>query len=235
MRQLPKLTFLLLALLPLLAAQPDRFSTPACDSPAQQLTRHSHLLLCYDSSYKAPLWTAYELLPSQLHGSAPRPSHFRSDPSLAGPSARNRDFRHSGFSRGHMVPAKDLAFSDASIRETFLLSNVAPQLQSVNAGRWLQLENSVRRLAARSDAVYVFTGPIFDSPEIRFIGPGQVAVPTHFYKVILAVRGDRKLLHAAIIPNAARVTEPLDRFTVSLDEVERRTGLDFFSSLESSQ
>jgi endonuclease G len=145
------------------------------------------------------------------------------------------DYRASGFSRGHMVPAEDLAFSDASIQATFLLSNVAPQRQALNAGRWRQLENAVRRIAAGSDAVYVFTGPIFDSPGSTFIGTSRVAVPTHFYKVILAVEGERKILYAAILPNAEQVEDELNRFATTVDEVERRTGLDFFSALDDSE
>jgi endonuclease G len=134
-----------------------------------------------------------------------------------------------------MVPAEDLAFSDASIQETFLLSNVAPQRQALNAGRWRQLENSVRRIAAGSDAVYVFTGPIFDSPQMAFIGTSRVAVPAHFYKVILAVEGDRRILYAAILPNAEQVKDELNQFAAAVDEVERRTGLDFFSALADSE
>jgi endonuclease G len=134
-----------------------------------------------------------------------------------------------------MVPAEDLAFSDASIQATFLLSNVAPQRQALNAGRWRQLENAVRAVAAHSDAVYVFTGPVFDSPQTAVIGTSRVAVPTHFYKVILAVEGERKILYAAILPNAEQVAEGLNRFATTVDEVERRTGLDFFSALADSE
>ena len=131
-----------------------------------------------------------------------------------------------------MAPAADFAFSQASIRATFLLSNAVPQHQAVNQGRWAQVEVAVRRLAAVSDATYVFTGPIFESSEIERIGAGQVSVPTHTFKVILALQGTSKTMYAAIVPNAEMVKEPLNQFTVTVDEVERRTGFDFFSALE---
>jgi endonuclease G len=235
MMQWMRSAVLLLAVLPVLFAQPDLFSTPACNGSDQELASRSYFLLCYSSSFKVPVWTAYELLPAQLGGSAPRPSRFRHDPGLTGPSALDADYRGSGFSRGHLVPAEDLAFSDASIQATFLLSNVAPQRQALNAGRWRQLENSVRAIAAGSDAVYVFTGPVFDSPEMAFIGASRVAVPTHFYKVILAVEGERKILYAAILPNAEQVKGEMNEFATTVDEVERRTGLDFFSALADSE
>ena len=108
------------------------------------------------------------------------------------------------------------------------------QHRSINSGRWAQLEAAVRRLAARSDVLYVFTGPLFPDQPAR-IGPGGVAVPAHTFKVILAVQGTRRAMFAAIVPNAAQVTGPLDAFATTVDEVERRTGFDFFSSLDDSE
>lgn len=99
-----------------------------------------------------------------------------------------------------MVPAGDQAWSEDSLRDTFLLSNVVPQQQSVNSGRWRQLEAAVRRIAAHSEAVYVFTGPLFDSPESEFIGASRVSVPSHFFKVLLVVQGERRTMYAAIAP-----------------------------------
>lgn len=230
-----KLTFLLLALLGTLSAQPERFSTPACASPDQELARRTSFLLCHSSSRKVPLWTGYELLPDHLNGTSPRLSRFRHDSALSSPGASDSDYRGSGYSRGHMVPAKDLAYSDAAMRDTFLLSNAAPQRQSVNAGRWRQLEAAVRQIASQSDAVYVFTGPIFDAPETEFIGPGRVAVPTHFFKVMLVLQRERRTMYAAIVPNAAQVKESLDYFTTTVEEVQRRTGLDFFSALDDEE
>ena len=157
-------------------------------------------VLCYDASLKVPLWTGHEIKAEQLYGAATRPSHFRQDTALSGPIARNADYRRSGYSRGHLVPAADLAWSDEAIRSTFVLSNAVPQRQSINSGEWRQLEKLVREIAANSDAVYVFTGPVFGSASIERIGPGQVAVPTHMFKVVLSVASERKTMFAAVVP-----------------------------------
>ena len=69
---------------------------------------------------------------------------------------------------------------------------------------------------------YVFTGPIFESPEIEKIGAGQVSVPTHTFKVILVLQGTRKTIYAAIVPNAEAVREPLNQFAVTVAEVASR-------------
>ena len=218
-----------------LAAQHNRFGTPACSGSDQELAGRSFFVICHSSDRKVPLWVGYELTPEHLERAATRPAHFRHDPGLSGPSAYDSDYKNSGYSRGHMAPAADFAFSDASIRATFLLSNAVPQRQSVNQGRWAQVEAAVRRIAAVSDATYVFTGPLFESAEIERIGAGQVSVPTHTFKVILALQGTSKTMYAAIVPNAKVVKEPLNQFAVTVEEVERRTGFDFFSALEDSE
>jgi endonuclease G len=216
---------LLLALAPASAQAP--FGSPAC--PGEPAGR-GFFFLCHDPAHKAPLWVAHTLTPEQLEGAAPRPSRFRQDRGLASPSASDRDYRFSGFHRGHLAPAADFASHDAS-RATFLLSNAVPQKPSVNTGAWRRLEAAVRRAARTADRVHIFTGTLFEG-EPKTIGPGQVAVPSHTYKVILFIQDDLAAMFAAIVPNQDNVTGPLDRFAVSADQVEQRTGLDFFSELE---
>jgi endonuclease G, mitochondrial len=177
-----KIVWFLAASLPALFAQADRFAAPACVGDGLELARRSLFVLCHSASLKVPVWTGHEIKPENLNGEAPRPKAFRQDTGLTGAFARNADYRGSGFSRGHLVPAEDFAWSPAGIRSTFLLSNAIPQRQPVNAGKWRQLENAVRTIAACADAVYVFSGPIFDGAEIEYIGAGMVAVPTHMFK-----------------------------------------------------
>jgi endonuclease G len=117
------------------------------------------------------------------------------------------------------------------MRATFLLSNVIPQVQSVNAGKWAQVERAVRALASDFEAVYVFTGVLFEAPEVERIGLGRVAVPTHTYQVALAVRGSEKLMYAVIMPNDPSAVRQI----TTVREVERRAGLDFFSALEDTE
>ncbi len=214
---------------------PIAFAQPACDAPARRFLDHAFFQICYDSSLKSAVWTAYELRPEHLSAPATRRTSFRRDPSLSAPAASNADFRGAGYSRGHLIPAADFAWSEQAFHATFYLTNVVAQNQSVNSGRWRNLEDMVRRIAASADTVHVFTGPLFDSDVIEFLAPGGVAVPTHTYKVLLAVHGNRRTMFAAIVPNAANPRQPLNYFAVTVDEVERRAGLDFFSFLEDAE
>jgi endonuclease G, mitochondrial len=216
----------------LLVAQPNRFSSPECTGPERELADRSYFLLCYDSALRVPRWTAHELHAHQAEAGqrARRPSHFRSDEALVGAIARDADYRASGYSRGHMVPAGDLAWSEAAVRSTFVLSNAVPQRQSVNGGSWRRLETLVREVAACSDATYIVTGPLFSDPMIEQIGAG-VAVPTHTFKVVLTIAGEHKAMYAAIVPNALKLTMPLSSFMTTVAEVERLSGFDFFRDL----
>jgi DNA/RNA endonuclease G (NUC1) len=101
-----------------LGAQPDRFGLPACE----EISDRSFYLLCYDQGRKVAAWTAHELTPGKRDGPAGRPTHFRRDANLSGEQASNADYRGSGYSRGHLVPAEDMSWSDAAIRSTFVLT-----------------------------------------------------------------------------------------------------------------
>jgi endonuclease G len=228
------IAYLVFLALPL-PAQNGRFGYPACSGADQELAGGSFFRLCHSGAAKVPLWVGYELKPAHLQRLAVRPKHFRRDSALVHAGASDSDYRGSGFTRGHMAPAADFAWSEEAIRATFVLSNAVPQRRNPNTGRWAQLEARVRALAAVSDAVHVFSGPVFDSPVPEVIGAGRVAVPSHTYKVILAIEGSRKTMYAAILPNQSVVSGPLQSYAVTVREVERRTGLDFFSGLEDTE
>ncbi|MDX2149947.1 MAG: DNA/RNA non-specific endonuclease [Bryobacteraceae bacterium] len=228
-------TLLLLLTAALLHAQPARFGAPACSPSHQELADHAYFLLCHDPALKVSRWVAYELLPHHLnHPTNPRPSRFRPDPQLALPAALDSDYRHSGFSRGHLAPAADFAWSPDALRATFLLSYAVPKLQSVYAGVLSRLEAAVRSLAAHADAVYVFTGPIFEG-ELATIGEGRVAVPSHLFKAVLVVRNGTSRMLAAIVPNAPSPKAPLAHFLTTVDDIEARTRLDLFSALDDQE
>jgi endonuclease G len=215
---------LLFALLPAFP-QSAPFGSPACPGePADRV----FFFTCHSPAHKVPFWVAHTI--EQRDAAAPRPSRFRADRDVNSPSAADRDYRFSGFHRGHLAPAADFSSPDA-VRATFLLSNAVPQTPSVNTGLWRRLEAAIRRAASSADHVHVFTGTLFEGAP-RTIGANEVAVPSHTYKVIFLIQGDSAAMFAAIVPNQDNLPGPLDRFAVTVDEIEQRTGLDFFSELE---
>ncbi|NJL83968.1 MAG: DNA/RNA non-specific endonuclease, partial [Chloroflexaceae bacterium] len=58
----------------------------------------------------------------------------------------------------------------------------------------------------------------------------RIAVPEKYYKVIYDLREPEKKAIGFILPNEGS-QRPESEFAVSVDEVERQTGLDFFPKL----
>ena len=155
-----------------------------------------------------------------------------------------RDFKHQGYDRGHMAPARDCT-SEASFRDSFNLLNIAPQNSDLNRGIWSRFEHFVRGVVLRgaADEVRVVTGPLFlPTEKINVIG--DIHVPTHFYKVVLAEtrlhRGKSsskttKSIYAVgcfVMPNTAIADDvPLTNFVAPLDALESAAGVIFFPQL----
>ncbi len=231
-----RLSLLALAIPAAQAQDSLRFGNPGCTGDDREQADRQFFQLCHSADLKVPLWVGYELSKDELDGPAERPSGFHEDKGLGRPGARDSDYRRSGYARGHMAPAEDFDRSVVAIRTTFLLSNVVPQLQGVNGGRWAQLESAVRSIVRQSGRAYVFTGPIFSGQNVETIGNGEVGIPTHTYKVVLALGQDgAKKMYAAIMPNADNVTKPVNSYATTVKNVERRTGLDFFDGLSDGE
>lgn len=172
--------------------------------------------------------TVYEFVVNELNGTAERSGEFMQDSSVKGCSSP-QDYAGSGMHRGHLVPAADLKWSGVAMRQSFLLTNVCPMHRALNEGGWAKLEEKVREWTARDSALLVFTGPVVSDGDTT-LANGRVKVPSSYFKVVLApcMRPVRAI--AFIYPNG-HSSGRLQQYAVSVDEVERRTGLDFFPFL----
>lgn len=170
----------------------------------------------------------YELVNNELYGTAERGNEFMADPGVKG-CPLPEDYAGSGFDRGHLVPAGDLKWNGTAMLQSFMLTNVAPMHKALNEGGWAKLEEKVREWTARDSALLVFTGPVVSDGDTT-LASGRVKVPSAYYKVIMApcVRPIRVI--AFIYPNGHSGGR-LQQYAVSVDEVERRTRLDFFPTL----
>ena len=190
--------------------------------------------LAFDVNAKVPLWVVENLTRERsLIFDKGRRRPFTQDPDLPpGTSPRNEDFRGGVYDKGHMAPAEDSDWDAEASRETFYLSNVAPMVgRKLNRTLWKRLEEEVRNWAQCSNQLYVVTGPVLPTNVARAqrVGPSRVAVPTHFYKVVYQPSTRRAA--AFLVPNAEQTGKEFERFATSVDEVEKRTGLDFFAAL----
>jgi endonuclease G, mitochondrial len=194
-----------------------------------ELVKHQWFALSYNEDHEQAEWVAHELTREHLNENwAARPNTFRPDPMVRTESATPRDYNASGYDRGHLCPAADMAFDDKAIDETFFMSNMSPQVPAFNTGVWRELEELTRDWARKYKHLYVITGPILSAKAITQIGFSKVTVPSYYYKILLTEKGGRAI--AFIIPNELS-TRPIMDYACTIDKVEKVTGIDFFPNL----
>ncbi|KAE8140805.1 hypothetical protein BDV38DRAFT_279778 [Aspergillus pseudotamarii] len=228
----------------------------------------------YDRRTRNPLWVAEHITPesmAQVIGT--RKNNFREDRSIPKIfRAKVSDYARCGYDRGHQVPAQDARWSQKAIDDTFKMSNMCPQVgNGFNSGYWRYLEEFCRNLTTTYPSVRIVTGPLYlprqgDDGKWRVsyevIGssevPGaeeisarednnfapNVAVPTHFFKIIYGEKEPRDedgnecstgevALGAFVLPNAVIASnKKLADFEVDVAHIERASGLEFVKNLD---
>jgi endonuclease G len=193
------------------------------------IVQHSHFSLSYNERYEQAEWVAYVLQKEHLTYDDRKRPYFIEDPYVSTKSADWRNYKGSGYDRGHLVPAGDRRFTKQAYDETFYTSNISPQDREFNAGLWNRLEKQTRIWAKRYKTLYVITGGVLVSG-LEEIGDEDVAVPDYFYKVIAKENGgDLEVL--AFLMKGEEQNKPLQKFVVPLDRIEELTGIDFFYEL----
>ncbi|MDC1106658.1 DNA/RNA non-specific endonuclease [Prolixibacteraceae bacterium] len=194
--------------------------------------KHQNYILNYREKYEQPSWVAYELTKTELNKHLKRTDDFRPDPKVKTQSANLTDYKGSGYDRGHLAPAADMAFTSQAMHESFFLSNMSPQHPKLNREQWRELEEQVRRWAKKEGKVYVVTGPVL-KPGLRIIGKNKVAVPNYYYKIIYDLTPPQKVI-AFLMPNK-ECPKGFMAYQTSIDNIEKVTNIDFFSELPDSK
>lgn len=192
----------------------------------QQIIYHYAYTVSFNSGWHIPNWVAYELTAAETNGPCERESTFKKDPKVTQGSAHTKDYTHSGYDRGHMAPAADMRWNQQAMTESFYTSNICPQVHALNAGDWKELENKGREWANRYGNVYIACGPIMKDG-YSTIGAIGVAVPIAFFKVFFRVVDGHYYGIGYLFAND-KENHPLSYYAMSIDEIEKITGLDFF-------
>jgi endonuclease G, mitochondrial len=203
----------------------------------------------YDPRMRVPRWVLEHFNASSMKGDGTRSSsRFVEDGAIPERFRASLEmFRGSGYDRGHMAPAANHKSSQKAMDDTFVLSNIAPQVgEGFNRDYWARFERFVQDLAYNNcEDVFVVTGPLFlprPGPtgwrmEHSMLGnpPQLMGLPTHFYKVMVAEgkpSSPGTVVGAFVMPNA-RVdpSTPLSSFAVPLSALEAVAGVEFFPNL----
>lgn len=157
-------------------------------------------------------------------------------------------FWSSGYDHGHICPNADRKYSREANRQTFFLTNMQPQRNVFNAGIWLKMENKLTKdwwPTSKGDTIFVVKGGTIDAEKdiIEYISnkrqsktarQGFIPVPKYFFMALLykSKNGSYKALAFWVEhKNEDHSNDPLSKYVINIDELERLTGIDFFCNL----
>ncbi|MFI3320873.1 MAG: DNA/RNA non-specific endonuclease [Rikenellaceae bacterium] len=193
-----------------------------------EIIKHKYYTLSYSEKDEQAEWVYYILNPEMVGGTASRKDNFRPDPKVSTGSATLADYKASGYDRGHLCPAASMSINDEAMSESFYLSNMSPQFPSFNRGGWKRLESNVREWAVSEGEIHVVTGTILSDP-LGVIGENKVTVPRAYFKAIYSPK--RSKMVGYIMPNI-KIDKPIESYAVSVDSIEKVTGIDLFMGLD---
>lgn len=187
----------------------------------------SSFAVMHSGKSRTPWFVAERLNKDTLnHANIKRTDKFFADARLPrAERAELDDYKGSGFDRGHMAPAADMA-TDESMAQSFSLANMVPQSPVNNRKAWASIEKATRKYIKRASGdVYVITGPAFDA-QSQTIGHNQVWVPSHLYKLVYDPSANKIWAHWIKNSDDAKIAT-----TISYEELVKRTGIDFLTQV----
>lgn len=204
-------------------------SIPAYGS--EEIIKRPNYTLSYNEDHEVANWVSYELDHKKLQNCVKRSNSFKADPMVSTGSAVAEDYKGTGFDRGHLVPAGDMKFNAAAMRDTFYFSNMTPQPPKFNQVKWGQLEHLMRAWGLRYNKIWIVTGPILED-NLPVIGSkNEVSVPNLYFKVVLRKTATSyegfAFLMGTDVPHA-----DLREYATTINEVEELAGVDFFKFLD---
>lgn len=158
------------------------------------------------------------------------------------------------FSRGHICASEDRQSSTAQNLHTFITSNIHPQYQAHNAGLWGTMESVVQSWGKNSsfrDTLYVCKGAtIYDvtldgttksgiipysevQSKFGVTLTGTLTIPRYWFMAVLCLKNGtyHAMAYWTEQINTSRSGTTLPQCMITIDELERRTGIDFFCNL----
>ena len=208
-----------------------RYGAPVCD----QILAGRYFTIGYSWYFRQAKWVLEIINPnSHLMTDVERKDKFRAD--LRMPRrfrAGLGNFEGSGYDRGHLAASANHDELEVQNSETFLLSNMSPQVPEFNRGKWKKLEAAIRTLDADKNTLetYVLTAPVFDfRKEIKTLGDRKnkfgidVPIPHYFVKSVLAEKKSGALwLWTFMMPNED-IDGTLEDYLIKTYDAEQYVG-----------
>ena len=147
----------------------------------------------------------------------------------------------SGYNHGHLVASADRLYSREANDQTFYMSNMSPQQGDFNSGFWADFEGQMQsrgRDRNFSDTLYICKGGTIDqeSDIIKYVAGGRMAVPKYYFMAAVALKngaykGIAFWMEHKRYAASASTTSEMRKYALSIDELEEKTGINFFHNL----
>ena len=214
----------------------------------------------WNAGMKHAQWVAYRFDKSNIAQNVTRSNNFTVDPELPASMQVDNSYHTSdGFDRGHLCPSNDRLVSAQANEQTFYFSNMSPQINSFNSGIWEKIESEVNYWGSlissgKYDTVYVakggtlnnllqnFTGTIkandgiYPTTDANGLTVKGLPCPAYYFAAVLAVSKGTYTSIAFYVPHQESTQKDFSaadakQYVVSVDDLESKTGLDFFANL----
>ncbi|WP_024790779.1 DNA/RNA non-specific endonuclease [Lebetimonas sp. JS085] len=177
--------------------------------------------ICYSCKWKTPILVVYKVDGNLIDAKnlSRKSLRFRPDYNLPTKCrSYSKDYSRTGFDRGHLAPNAVFDYNRAIQKETFLMSNIAPQKPQLNRRLWAKIEKFVRIQARKYKDIRVITGVC---GSLGTLGKKRhnVNIPAYWYKIIF--RPDGKII-SFLVPNSNSVgRDKAKKYLSSVEEIER--------------
>lgn len=202
---------------------------PQVAKPDGTLICRQGYFLYHDNQAKIPVWVSWSITPEHVNGCIPRNNAFAADQSLPkGKSASPSDYAGSGYDQGHLANDAHQSWDIAVEKESFIMTNMSPQLPGLNRGIWKLLETATGAwVYSRKHTLVVYAGNIYNTaaPTTKRIGAGGVVVPDALFKII--VDQNTNEVYAFLFPHKENQGNDLTVVQVTVADVERASGIVF--------
>ncbi len=210
--------------------------------PENYLIQKQQYTLSYNNRTRIANWVSWQLNQSWL-GSVERQDDFRPDETLPAGwyQVTPRDYRGSGFDRGHWTPSADRDASVADNSATFLMTNIFPQTADNNRGPWEKLESYCRALVGQGKELYIIAGGSGARGKTK---GGKLFIPARTWKVVVILERpglgaesvtDQTRVIAVDMPNQQGIKDRAwQTYRVSVAAIEKATGHNLLSNVPSS-
>lgn len=199
------------------------YGTPSTVANHPVVCRSAYILE-HDPVSKIPNWVAWTLTPDHAIGCVARTNAFAADQSLpANARSAPSDYAGSGYDQGHLAPDADMSWDLQVEHESFYMSNMSPQLPSVNRGTWKNLESATRAWVYQTKHPHtIYAGNIGGT---KTIGANKVVVPDVLFKIV--TDNVTKKSYAFLFPNKDGLSSDFTQYQVTVADIEKLTGRTF--------